>query len=83
MERVKVSSSLQIAVPAAARKQLDIKAGDYLNVHVRDGEIVLTPERDDPVERLWGLHKEVWQGIDVDAYLEEERNSWDASPTPS
>ncbi|GAC1468471.1 MAG: hypothetical protein PVSMB5_13620 [Ktedonobacteraceae bacterium] len=25
---------------------------------------------------LEGLGKEVWEGIDVDQYLEEERNSW-------
>jgi len=26
---------------------------------------------------LEGLGKEVWEGIDVDQYIEEERNSWD------
>ncbi len=26
---------------------------------------------------LKGLGKEIWQGIDVDQYLEDERNSWD------
>lgn len=26
---------------------------------------------------LQGLGKEVWEGIDVDQYLEEERSSWD------
>lgn len=26
---------------------------------------------------LRGLGKEIWEGIDVDQYLEEERNSWD------
>ncbi len=26
---------------------------------------------------LQGLGKEVWEGIDVDRYLEEERNSWE------
>ncbi len=26
---------------------------------------------------LEGLGKEVWENIDVDRYLEEERNSWD------
>jgi hypothetical protein len=26
---------------------------------------------------LRGLGKEIWQDIDVDKYLEEERNSWD------
>jgi len=26
---------------------------------------------------LEGLSKEVWQGIDVEKYIEEERNSWE------
>ena len=26
---------------------------------------------------LEGLGKEVWQGIDVEKYIEEERNSWE------
>ncbi len=24
-----------------------------------------------------GLGKEVWQGVDVEKYIDEERNSWD------
>jgi len=26
---------------------------------------------------LEGLGKEIWQGIDTDAYIKEERDSWD------
>ena len=29
------------------------------------------------ITELKGLGKELWEQIDVDAYLEEERNSWD------
>ena len=29
------------------------------------------------VMELEGLGKEVWQGIDVEKYIEEERNSWE------
>ena len=28
------------------------------------------------IMELKGLGKEVWQGIDVEKYIEEERNSW-------
>ena len=28
------------------------------------------------ITELKGLGKEFWQGIDVDKYIEEERNSW-------
>jgi hypothetical protein len=29
------------------------------------------------ITELKGLGKELWQGIDVEKYIEEERNSWD------
>ena len=29
------------------------------------------------VHELRGLGKELWQGIDVEKYIEEEHNSWD------
>jgi hypothetical protein len=29
------------------------------------------------IMELQGLGKEIWQGVDVQQYLEEERNSWD------
>jgi hypothetical protein len=29
------------------------------------------------IRELRGLGKETWQGIDVEEYIEEERNSWD------
>lgn len=75
--RVKVSSKHQIAVPAKARKQLGIAQGDYLLVEVRDGSILLVPEPADHVEHLRGLHSEVWEGIDTDEYLRQEREAWE------
>ena len=29
------------------------------------------------IMELQGLGKEIWEGVDVDKYIEEERNSWD------
>ena len=29
------------------------------------------------IMELKGLGKEIWEGIDVEKYIEEERNSWD------
>lgn len=37
----------------------------------------LVARRQHSILELEGLGKELWQGIDVDQYLEEERNSWD------
>jgi AbrB family looped-hinge helix DNA binding protein len=73
---VKISSKHQIAVPSAIRKELDLEAGDRLLAQVRDGVIVLVPERGSALDQLRGLHREIWEG-DIDAYLDEERNAWD------
>jgi hypothetical protein len=42
---------------------------------VRDREVMPRPQRS--LLELRGLGKELWSSIDVDQYLEEERNSWD------
>ena len=76
---VKVSKRYQIAVPALARRLLNIRSGDRLLVDVQDGIIVLIPEPKDYTEAMAGLHREVWVGVDVQKYIDEERNSWHAS----
>jgi AbrB family looped-hinge helix DNA binding protein len=73
---VKVSSRNQIAVPRIARDRLDIKSGDRLLVDVQDGLLVLVPEPEEYAERLAGLHRDLWAGLDTDAYLDGERDAW-------
>jgi AbrB family looped-hinge helix DNA binding protein len=73
MERVKVSSKHQIAVPSTARKQLRIKAGDYLLVDVREGSIMLIPEPQSHSRELRGLHSEIWRDIDPVEYVKDLR----------
>ncbi len=74
---VKISSKHQIAVPSAIRKELHLKAGDYLLARVRDGVIVLVPQRGDVLTQLRGLHREIWDGVDAQVYVDEERDAWD------
>ena len=31
---------------------------------------------------LAGLHREIWEGVDTDAYVQQERDTWLTSPTP-
>ncbi|MCG3211734.1 MAG: hypothetical protein FOGNACKC_05380 [Anaerolineae bacterium] len=73
---VKVSNRYQIALPSMARKQLNIQAGDRLLVDIQDGMIVLLPQPENYADYLAGLHKDIWQGVDTDAYLEQERDAW-------
>ena len=73
---VKVSAKYQIAVPQIARKKLNIKKGDRLLVDVQDGVIVLIPEPKRYTGYLQGLHSEIWKGVDVQKYINDERGSW-------
>ena len=63
-------------VPRVARERLNIKCGDRLLVDVQDGVLILTPQPQDYVAHLAGLHKEVWAGVDTTAYLDQEREAW-------
>ena len=76
---VKVSSRNQIVVPRIARERLNIQSGDRLLVDVQDGVLILIPKPQDYVERMAGLHKEVWADVDTASYLEEERQVWQDS----
>jgi len=70
---VKVSAKYQIAVPQIARRKLNIRRGDRLLVDVQGGVIVLIPQPKSHSDSLRGLYGEIWQGVEVGKYLEEER----------
>lgn len=74
--RAKVSSRNQIVIPAEARKELGIKPGDYLLIAVRDGYMFIMPEPDNIASHLRGLHKEIWADVDVEEYINQERDAW-------
>jgi antitoxin PrlF len=73
--RVKVSKTHEIAVPSAVRKQLGIKSGDELLVEVRAGYVVLLPEPQVSSQRLRGLHREIWEGVEPQEYVRQEREA--------
>jgi len=72
---VKVSAKFQISIPQIVRRKLNIKKGDRLLVDVQDGVIVLIPEPKRYADYLQGLRGEIWKGIDVQKYLNGERNA--------
>lgn len=74
---VKVSAKYQIAVPQIARKKLNIKKGDRLLVHITEaGMIFLEPQPKRYTDRLAGLHKEIWAGVNSQEYINAEREAW-------
>ncbi len=72
--RVKVSSKYQITLPSIVRRRLGIKAGDHLLVEVREGHVILMPEPESYSEAL-KRHPEIWEGIDRQEYLRQEREA--------
>jgi AbrB family looped-hinge helix DNA binding protein len=76
---VKVSKRNQIALPAQARHLLNIHSGDRLLVDIQDGIIVLIPKPDNYTNTLEGLHREIWEKVDAQHYIDEEREAWGSS----
>ena len=74
--RVTVSSKNRITLPATVSRQLGINSGDTLLILVRDGYAVLMPEPGDYSDRLRGLHREIWQDVEPQAYVRQEREVW-------
>ena len=74
--RVKVSGRYQISLPSVVRRRLGIRSGDHLLVEIRDGHVILMPEPKDFSEALRGLHHEIWEGIDPQEYVRQEREAW-------
>ena len=74
--RVKVSSKHQIAIPAEARRKLNIKSGDTLIVEVIGEHLLIMREPEDWILFMRGLGKEVWAGVDPDKYVDELRGEW-------
>ena len=79
MLSVKVSSKHQIAVPGQVRRALGIKAGDRLGVEVRDGLILLRPQRETVADRLYGTGRGIY-GPDPVAYIRALRDEWEEDP---
>lgn len=74
---VRLGAKGQIVVPKAVREQLGLKVGDALMLVVDEQRIILRARPASFTDAMRGLHKEVWEGVDVDKWLEEERSSWD------
>jgi AbrB family looped-hinge helix DNA binding protein len=73
MLSAQVSTKHQIAIPSEARRKLGIQAGDRLTVEVRDDSLVLRVRPDRPSDRLRGLGRHLWQGLDPVEHVRELR----------
>ena len=73
----KLSSKCQVVIPKRVRQALEIGPGDELLMVVKDGNIIIRPKPKSFTDYIKGLHKEVWDDVDTDHYLNGEREAWE------
>jgi AbrB family looped-hinge helix DNA binding protein len=54
MPVMRMSAKGQVVIPAEIRKSLGVKPGTYCYLHVQDGELIIMPRPENPVESLRG-----------------------------
>ncbi len=76
-----VSSQYQITIPKQLREELAIKPGQKLLAWVQDWAkskaIALVPKPKSLADYTLGLGKEIWDKVDIDEYIQKERDSWE------
>ena len=74
---VKLGKKGQIVIPKALRDSVGMKTGDLLLITAEGDQVRITPP-EKYAKTTRGLLKGVWGNTpdQVQAYLEEERNSW-------
>lgn len=77
MLSIKVSTKYQVSLPSAARRQLGIEAGDRLSVELSGDALILRRRPERPSERLRGLGREAWQGVDPVRHVRHLREESD------
>lgn len=83
MLSIKVSSKHQVSIPSVARRELGIEAGDRLSVELSDDAMILRRRPARPSERLRGLGKDVWRGVDPVRHVSDLRTAGDRRPSPT
>ena len=58
------------------RADLPAKYHDLLDWYENEYCEGKTVEDDDPILKMWGLGREIWNGVDPDAYVAELRADW-------
>jgi len=73
MAEAKLSSKNQIVIPKEAREALGLKAGDKIEIVVRDQTLLMFPRPKSYAAALRGMAR----GLYPKGYLDKERDSWD------
>ncbi len=75
-EKVKVGPKYQVVIPQAIRKKVPLSPKKEVLVEEINGAIIILPQPKSFTEFMFGLGKEVWEGIDPKTYVKKERANW-------
>ena len=73
---IKLGRRYQMVIPAEIRKAMGLSEKDEMLVAKSGNAIIIIPKPKSYADYLMGLHRSIWQGIEPDAYVREERDSW-------
>lgn len=73
---LKLGRKSQIVIPKEVRNAVGITEGDELIIDVVEDKIIIKQKPRSYSQKLKGLHKGVWKGIDPRKYVKKERESW-------
>jgi AbrB family looped-hinge helix DNA binding protein len=74
---VRLGPKYQIVIPKQVRDVLELRPDDSLMFIMQGTTVILRARPASFTDAMLGLHKELWEGVDPDKWLEEERSSWE------
>lgn len=77
VKTVKLGSRCQMVLPADIRKKLNLSEGDEIIIKAKKNTAVIKLKPKNYADHLFGLHREVWKGVEPDKYVREERKKWE------
>jgi bifunctional DNA-binding transcriptional regulator/antitoxin component of YhaV-PrlF toxin-antitoxin module len=74
----KLNDDLSIRIPEEILEKAGLKPGnEIIWSYDEAGQILIMRKPDNFAKAMKGLGKEIWHEISADAYLKEERDSWE------
>lgn len=73
---VRLSREHTISLPEDLIRKMHFATNDEIVVQVEEDKLVLSKKTASYTDKLRGLHKEVWEDVDTEQFLEKERQSW-------
>ena len=76
-EDASVTSKGQVTIPKNIRSKLGIESGSKVSFILKDGEVVMIPKSDDPLEEMREMRSEiVFSEKEIEDMIEESKSKW-------